>query len=657
MVDQHDETRILRKLFVLATNPYVASKVQTILHRCHLPTPELFQELPFLQHDDWISYPTHKQTGRQHYGTYIRLVLQAVANMVNVHTLRIVLGHCGLTQALIWGFFGPHREANVSVRKLWLESCCVQSPDYHDIWTPLDFSQVESLRLRRLWFQFLPTLTSMSNVPAGASHKPLFISAYSCLTLAQSDCFKLLYPGAVMWLTHEIGRVGYYYTHESYYSTGMRNPTAGYYDANILYAEKPWVFDHPHYAERTFQSIMSHAPSVSFVRFILSLAMDRTSNCYVSNCTDLEPDFESIRSAFRVRSLDSALRLLAFRPQPIRNALCPRGKLEPSLTDSGFSISVKGEVDDLGAWQNFRLDRAYFNESSCLTSLTFDWVIFQQGHLGLGHERQPFAQGRSVLSRLCNIIFPNLQVFQMRNCITGTTHLGPDIFLFAAPLGPDKELIDFLEAHMNLRCLAWPMAHFFPSDGVSAHIADRVSRITTNFGRTLTDLRVDAMLTNAGEPSTDSAQSMHDLQSRRSRRLFITEFAAHMRVLESIKMEGGVPRDEKRETTRALRHCPLTKLVHIGASFPLGNTWGEDGRYLREHDDESVSYMTLEEEDEDMLQRAMLWNSLTSKYNNDRFSARFGRDHEPALYTIASHHANTIRELKFCGYNGAPMLR
>lgn len=157
-IDQHDETRILKKLFVLATNPYVASKVQTILHRCHLPTPELFEELPNLRHDDHISFSTDYFGGKKHTSAYVRLVLQAVANMVNVHTLKIILGHAGLTQVLVWGFFGPHRKASVPVRRLWLESCCLSSRLYDSLWTPLDFSRVESIRLRRLWFQYLPLL-------------------------------------------------------------------------------------------------------------------------------------------------------------------------------------------------------------------------------------------------------------------------------------------------------------------------------------------------------------------------------------------------------------------------------------------------------------------------------------------------------------------
>ena len=55
-----------------------------------------------------------------------------------------------------------------------------------------------------------------------------------------------------------------------------------------------------------------------------------------------------------------------------------------------------------------------------------------------------------------------------------------------------------------------------------------------------------------------------------------------MRNLRTIKIEGGMPRDERRETIRALRHCPLEKIVLNGVCCPLGNTWGENGQDISE---------------------------------------------------------------------------
>ena len=64
------------------------------------------------------------------------------------------------------------------------------------------------------------------------------------------------------------------------------------------------------------------------------------------------------------------------------------------------------------------------------------------------------------------------------------------------------------------------------------------------------------------------------------RRRFIAEFAPHMTQLRSIKIEGAMPRDERREVLRALYACSLEKIVMIGMSSPIGNSWGHEGQDL-----------------------------------------------------------------------------
>ena len=44
--DYHDDTPLLRKLLILAANPRIASCVQILEHRCHLPPAGIFNELP-----------------------------------------------------------------------------------------------------------------------------------------------------------------------------------------------------------------------------------------------------------------------------------------------------------------------------------------------------------------------------------------------------------------------------------------------------------------------------------------------------------------------------------------------------------------------------------------------------------------------------------
>lgn len=151
-------------------------------------------------------------------------------------------------------------------------------------------------------------------------------------------------------------------------------------------------------------------------------------------------------------------------------------------------------------------------------------------------------------------------------------------------------------------------------------------------------------------PTSESSKCHLDTLSRRR---FIAEFAAEMRTVTSIKIEGGIPLDERRETIRALRHCKLEKIVFIGTCSTIGNTWGAGGTDGTLTDDERDF---LEEEDEtfikEIIKRAPVAPNLDLPFRPD-----YGwRGRPPMTYTIAAYHGASIRELKFCGYKGAPDL-
>lgn len=80
-------------------------------------------------------------------------------------------------------------------------------------------------------------------------------------------------------------------------------------------------------------------------------------------------------------------------------------------------------------------------------------------------------------------------------------------------------------------------------------------------------------------------------ESRDDRRAFISEFASKMQTVEDLKIEGGIPRDERRETLRAMGACPLRKVVLIGVNSPAGNTWGLHGADIESH---GIKYVSLE---------------------------------------------------------------
>lgn len=78
-------------------------------------------------------------------------------------------------------------------------------------------------------------------------------------------------------------------------------------------------------------------------------------------------------------------------------------------------------------------------------------------------------------------------------------------------------------------------------------------------------------------------------ESRDDRRAFISEFASKMQKVEDLKIEGGIPRDERRETLRAMGASPLRKVVLIGVNSPAGNTWGLHGADIESHGIKYVS--------------------------------------------------------------------
>lgn len=150
--DEHDDTKIIGKLLLLANNPWLASCVQTLTHKCHLPPPAIFGELP--------GNPFTSQTLSTDPRT-IKLVQMAAMNMPRVHTLRIILGHPHLTDALLRCFFDAHRhgaDGVVPLRKLWLENCNISAGlniklnggGPYGLPSRLSFQGLESVRFRRL---------------------------------------------------------------------------------------------------------------------------------------------------------------------------------------------------------------------------------------------------------------------------------------------------------------------------------------------------------------------------------------------------------------------------------------------------------------------------------------------------------------------------
>ncbi|KAH7402744.1 hypothetical protein BKA66DRAFT_7973 [Pyrenochaeta sp. MPI-SDFR-AT-0127] len=531
--DEHDDTPIVQKLYILATNPAIASKVQILTHRCHLPTPNIFTELPRI----FFDAENLSQDARLHV-----LLKLAIRNMVNVHTLRIVYGHWKLTRELIAGFLDQNRPRRAPLRKLWLESCCLSINTIHFL-LPSQTTGLESIRIRRLRSEPVETIRS----------RGLQIFTFR---LARAGEYLELHNGSGGW-THTT-------IHRS--EEGLR--------------EEWW------------------RPSV---RELIEKgeAFDTAMWEGLANIRDFVDASQSLVEDTRVPSLPTE---------------SMRWLLECS--------------------------------ASTLTSLNLDWIIWRR------REDDVYDDAADVLNGLRRLKFPHLRAFQVRNAVLPLTKLPNDVFLL------EDTFLEFLENHTKIQCLGWPMDRIYSHVKPSVEVQNRSRKIVAHLAMMLTDLRLDTQYAGHGEPLTDDGRTSEERQERIRRRRFIIEFAPHLRKVEQIKLEGGLPRDEKREVLRALHWCPLKKVVMIGVSFPIGNTWGFQGLQLKALDPGQSPDFVYNLDEEDLAGILTSYRRGFSVPSNFNYAPDFGwpTGQAPLLQTIALHHANTLEELKICGYNGCPFL-
>lgn len=287
--------------------------------------------------------------------------------------------------------------------------------------------------------------------------------------------------------------------------------------------------------------------------------------------------------------------------------------------------------------------------SSTITSLNLDWILWRAANDEGDDEHARDEHARQILACLSRSRFPNLRAFQIRNAVTPVTRFPDNIYLLEATF------LGFLEYHQKIECLAFPLDRFYSHDKPSEDVLRRSRQLVAHFSTVLVDLRVDSYYNRHCEPLTDLSQTLPAQQQRLRRRRFIAEFAPYMTKIEHIKLEGGIPRDEKLEILRALRQCPLKKIVQIGASFPAGNTWGASGEHLRAVDEGVQGVYDLEREDEYYI--GATWKDPPKALMPFKSIPVYGHTRRPPpLWDIAAEHAETVEELKLCGFNGSPIL-
>lgn len=554
-------------------------------------------------------------------------------HMVKVSTLRIIFGHPTLNDALLRCFFNKRRQKSVPVRRLWLEHCrispsCCLSLNSHTYGLPLDidFHGLESVRFRRL-----PLPPDSRNQSSDAWR------IFTRYVYARSD------------ISHEMsdGEGGSYVTTVNELETEQK---AGP-DHEMWLAQETWP-------SREQQGSMHNA--ISPLEHLYGLA-NRFDDWIYGQLTQWTSHTEQL--------------VLSERHVPShrqRSELVQRGSYaDPRDTvDRSAVQSLQREMLQSTS-ESFVATSMLSSAHQALTSLTLDWISTVSPVL------EPLRGSRAVYAwvdlflGLFSLRFPHLRAFQFRNAVVPYTKLPHGLYLLdhshiklRSPSGDLEDFdlganqrarlggvcLDFMEAHPNLQCLAWPLDHFFSGKRLPTDIASRVEVIVGNLAQTLVDLRVDMVHTGLCDLQTEDD---HDTDCRDRRRMFIESFVSKMARVENIKIEGGMPRDERREIIRALHASPLRKVVMIGTSFPAGNTWGEDGRDVA---DLSHHAKGLQAENKDAI-----WKygpgPLQPPGPDFRYQAEYGwPPSAPMIHTIASFHSTTITELKFCGYMGSPVL-
>ena len=294
------------------------------------------------------------------------------------------------------------------------------------------------------------------------------------------------------------------------------------------------------------------------------------------------------------------------------------------------------------------IGRLLLDSGETLTSVTLDWL------LGLGVDHEELS---SIFSHL-----PNLHAIQFRNNLfdgEGGARRATESCLFSDPW------LTTLARTNNIQCLAWRADSFLPCHYTSTLLPDVTRQLIVRLGHTLKSLRIDSDSIHPGEPITELNNRGLTAQTRQ-RRLFLEHVAPEMMALEVIKIEGRIPYDERYELMRALKHCPLRKVVIIGVCYP-----GSGGVVFDDYD----VHMAVQ------INQFNLRNPLPTpafdldKYGNDfasedewaeactsaattKFTPVYGTltGSKPIIDTIAIHHAPTVTELKLCGFRNAPIL-
>ena len=404
--------------------------------------------------------------------------------MTRVNTLRIVFGHPKLTEALLRCFFDENRERENPIKRLWLENVRIVEAtemvlERHKYSLPLrlNFKGVEKLRLRRL------PLASM-DIPQEERARNPSIFVYSRGVSVQE----------------------------------LQNGLGGNYLTSTSPLKNEVIPGHEQ-LEHALDDI-DHSDEQSPLEMLMGRAIRYDDAIYKALSQEVKFPAEVVAATIPSPYWRS---ILAYRDQwdgPVTEL--------PAEGSRIFRQIFRTDVPTAAQCAN----AMFSSMATTLTSLNLDWIMTVPDPNKL--RRGDYERWIQLYADLFSLRFPHLKAFQYRNAVTQTSLLPEGLFLFdrstiftgndferrwapGVQVSPPFEIglkpLEFLEAHANLHCLAWPMDQFF-SHTRRSDISERVRTVIDRLGQTLVDLRVDAFYTGFAEPHSAHDQVMDSTATR-----------------------------------------------------------------------------------------------------------------------------------------------
>ncbi|MCJ1322814.1 hypothetical protein MMC15_008164 [Xylographa vitiligo] len=367
--------------------------------------------------------------------------------------------------------------------------------------------------------------------------------------------------------------------------------------------------------------------------------------------------FDLARSRTDSSSSSKTYKFITHVPETLENAVGLDSTIYTGLAEQhpGTVLDICGNASCLGCANGLRKDQndpLFFygvlnGQTQTLTSITFDWLL----------------NGRAVIEALTSTKphFPRLRALQLRTAVKPPAQLGATSSSVASQTGSyllSPPWLEFFQRHPNLECLAWPIEHFLPDGTQRRTLGDDARNVIRTLGHRLKSLRVDARMLN-DHPDTVEMLGAHSPQTPGRLTAFIRLIASQMRSLKVFKVEGTIPIELRLELLEALQYCTLQKIVVIGVSWALADTWTDLEDNYNSHWSLDIGRPISWKIDLPSIQQTPVQDDLVEA-QKELQALSLGVVRRAAalsiLEVLALGQASSVIELKFSGFVGAPVL-